>query len=108
MTVESMKMETKITVPPELHGREVASLIAPLRTPLKLNYPVLKFSEHAAHPAAHWVKDQLHDIGNMVVNHPLLRSPVSKEQRKSKSSGGKTSPQAESARDSSADPPPHS
>ena len=42
-TVESMKMETKISVPEDLDGATVENIIGKLNKPLKLNNPVLSF-----------------------------------------------------------------
>jgi len=42
-TAESMKMETKITVPDELDGKKVGSILNSVKKPLKLKAPVLSF-----------------------------------------------------------------
>ena len=47
LILESMKMETKITVPEKLHGCTVTSIIAKIKQPLKLNAPVIGWSKKA-------------------------------------------------------------
>ncbi|CAD7950773.1 unnamed protein product [Amoebophrya sp. A25] len=42
-TVESMKMETKITVPQDLHGKVVDSVIAKIKTVMKRGQPVISY-----------------------------------------------------------------
>jgi biotin carboxyl carrier protein len=42
-TVESMKMETKITVPAELNGCVVDEIVAKFNTALKIKQPVISF-----------------------------------------------------------------